>query len=73
MIEGQHHSRENKSIAVDPVWIRGIEAHEFIEHNMGDGRHAHRGARVAGVGFEGGIDLVIIEIVSLQLLSLHFP
>jgi hypothetical protein len=49
--------RENKAVAVDPVWVLGVESHELVEHNVSHRGHAHRGARVARVGLECGIDL----------------
>jgi hypothetical protein len=49
--------RENKAIAIDPVWVLGVERHELVEHNVSHRGHAHRGARVARVGLECGIDL----------------
>jgi hypothetical protein len=49
--------RENESVSVEPVWVLGVEGHEFVEQNMGRWGQAHGGARMAGVGFEGGIDL----------------
>ena len=39
--------RENESISVDPVRIRRVEAHEFVEHDMGHWGHAHGRTRVA--------------------------
>ena len=49
--------REDKSIAVDPFGVLGIESHELVEKNVGHRGHAHRGARMAGVGLSRGIDL----------------
>lgn len=49
--------RENKTIPVNPVGVLGVEAHELVEEDVGDGGHAHRGTGVTGVGLEGGIDL----------------
>jgi hypothetical protein len=51
------HVREDETIAVDPVGVLGVESHELVEQDVGRRGHAHRGARVAGVGLEGGIDL----------------
>ena len=53
--------REDESIAIEPIWVLWIEGHEFVEQDMGNRCHAHRGARVAGVGSEGGIDLLESE------------
>lgn len=51
------HLRENKPIPVKPIRILRIESHEFIEENMGYRSHAHGGAGMPGIGFEGSIDL----------------
>ena len=51
------YSRENESVPVEPIRIARIKSHEFVEHNVGDGCHAHRGARVPGVSLDRGIDL----------------
>lgn len=53
------HLRENKSITIDPVGVFGVESHAFVEKNVGNRCHAHGRAGVAGVGFEGGINLHI--------------
>jgi hypothetical protein len=50
--------RQDKSISVEPVWILGVEGHEFVEEDVGHWGHAHRSARMTGVGLEGGIDLM---------------
>jgi len=49
--------REHKSVAVDPFRVLGVEGHELVEQDMGHWGHAHRGARVARVCLERGIDL----------------
>ena len=49
--------RKNKTIPVSPVGVLGVEAHELVEEDVGDGGHAHRGTGVTGIGLEGGIDL----------------
>jgi len=49
--------RKKESISIDPVRIRGVEGHGFVEHNMGYWSHAHGGSRVPGVGPAGRIDL----------------
>lgn len=51
------YSRENESIAIDPIWIFRVERHELVEQDVRHWGHAHWGARVAGVCLEGGIDL----------------
>ena len=51
------HLRQNESISVDPVWIGGIEAHEFVKEDVGCWSQAHGGARMPRVGLEGRIDL----------------
>lgn len=50
-------SRENESIPVDPAGILRVEGHELVEEDVGGRGQAHRGARMAGVGLGGGIDL----------------
>jgi hypothetical protein len=54
---GTGYSRKDKTISVDPVWVFGVEGHEFVEENMGDGRHAHGSSGMTGVRCKGGIDL----------------
>ena len=49
--------REDKSVAVDPFGVLGVESHELVEHDVGNRGHAHRGTRMAGVCLECGIDL----------------
>lgn len=53
--------RENKTISIQPIGVLGIEGHEFIEENVGSRSKAHGGAGMAGIGFEGGIDLCIAD------------
>lgn len=65
---GSVHLREDKSIAIDPVGVLGVESHELVEENVGDGCHAHGCAGMPGVGFEGGIDLHIELSTSNALL-----
>ena len=50
--------REHETISVEPVWVLWVKGHEFVEENVGDRRHAHRGTGMTGVGIEGGIDLM---------------
>lgn len=56
-MNGQKDLREDKSIPVGPVRILRVKSHEPVEHNVGDWSHAHGGSGVAGIRFEGGIDL----------------
>ena len=56
--------REDKSIAVEPIWVLWIEGHELVEEDVGRRGHAHRGTRVTRVGSEGGIDLSKLEETS---------
>ena len=49
--------REDKSVAVQPLRVLGVELHELVEQDVGDRRHAHGRTGVARVGVEGGIDL----------------
>ena len=51
------HSRENESIAVQPLGVLGVELHVLAEKNVGNGGHAHGGTGMAGVASEGGINL----------------
>lgn len=34
-----------------------VEAHEFVPEDVSNGRHAHGGTGMPGIGFEGSIDL----------------
>ena len=61
--------REDEAIAIEPVRVLGVEGHEFVPENMGNRCHAHRRTWVAGVGFEGGIDLIVKYSVSF---TVHF-
>lgn len=61
--------REDKAIAVDPVGVLGVESHELVEQDVGHRGHAHRGAWVARVGLECGIDLKDLEYQQLKLQS----
>jgi hypothetical protein len=54
---GEKYVRENEAVAVDPVWVLGVESHELVEHDVGHRSHAHRGTRMTRVGLKGGIDL----------------
>lgn len=56
--------REDKSIPVDPVWVLRVESHEFVEQDVCGGSQAHRGARMAGVGFGGSINLYVLAFLS---------
>ena len=38
---------EHEAISVQPVWVGGIEGHEFVEENVGNWCHTHGRARVA--------------------------
>jgi hypothetical protein len=49
--------RENEAVAIHPVGVFGIESHKLVEEDVGHRGHAHRGARMAGVGLGRGIDL----------------
>ena len=57
--------REDETITIEPVWVLGVEAHELVEHDVGDGCHAHGSAGMTGIGFEGGIDLYMEELISI--------
>lgn len=49
--------RENESVPVEPAGVLGVEGHELVEQDVGDGSHAHGRTGVAGVCLGGGIDL----------------
>lgn len=49
--------RENETVAVEPIGVLWVESHELVPEDVGDRGHAHGGARMARVGFDGGIDL----------------
>lgn len=51
------HIRKHKSIPVEPVLVLWVEGHELVPEDVSDRRHTHGHTGVAGVGFEGGIDL----------------
>ena len=51
------YSRENESVAIKPVRVLWVEGHEFVEQDVSHWCHAHRGTRMANVGFGDGIDL----------------
>jgi hypothetical protein len=63
--------RQDKSISVEPVWILGVEGHEFVEEDVGHWGHAHRSARMARVGLEGGIDLMDSSSVKVSGVSVR--
>lgn len=65
----ERHSRENESISVQPVRVLGVEAHELVEEDVGDGGHAHRGTGVTGVSLRGGIDLDGKIVISIEQTS----
>lgn len=48
---------EDEAIAVEPLGVLGVEGHELVEQDVGDGGHAHGRTGVARVGLERGIDL----------------
>ena len=53
-------SREYETISIDPIRVRRIEVHEFVEQDVSNRGHAHWGARVARICLEGCIDLSIM-------------
>ena len=57
--------RQDKPITIDPIWIFGVEGHELVEQDVGNGCHAHGSSGMTGVGFEGGIDLGKERLVSI--------
>ena len=58
--------REDKSVAVNPVGVLGVESHELVEHDVGNRGHAHRGTGMAGVCLEGGIDLQKHHMLAIE-------
>ena len=63
--------REYKAVSIHPVRILRIEAHEFVEQDVGNWCHAHWGSGMAGIGFECGIDLDDTDAVSLRYESIN--
>jgi hypothetical protein len=49
--------REDKSIAIDPIWILRVEGHKLVEQDVSHRSHAHGRSGVTGVGRIGSIDL----------------
>jgi hypothetical protein len=64
------HVRENETITVDPIGVLGVEVHELVEENVGNGGHAHGGTGVARVGLGGGINLGA-ALVEFELGCIH--
>ena len=58
--------RQDETITIDPIWVLGVEGHELVEQDMGNGCHAHGSSGMTGVGFEGGIDLGEEQLVSME-------
>ena len=58
--------RQDKTITVEPVWVLRVEVHELIEHDVGNGCHAHGGSGMTGVGFESGINLCEEQLISIS-------
>ena len=58
--------RQDETIAIDPVWVLGVEIHELVEHDMGNGCHAHGSSGMTGIGFGGGIDLGEEQLISMD-------
>ena len=65
MCSRRYDVREDEAITIEPVWVLGVEAHELVEHDVGDGCHAHGGSGMTGIGFEGGIDLDEEQLISI--------
>jgi hypothetical protein len=47
---------ENKAVAVEPVRVLGVVAHDLIVEDVSHGRAPHGEPRVAGVGLLDGVD-----------------
>lgn len=56
-LEAEKHLRKDETISVDPIRVLGVECHELVEEDVCNRSHTHGSARVARVGFGGGIDL----------------
>jgi hypothetical protein len=61
--------RENEAVAIHPIGVLGVESHELVEKDVGHRGHAHRGARMAGVGRKRGIDLETHAPLAIEVLS----
>lgn len=57
--------RQDETITIDPVWVLGVEGHELVKQDVGNGCHAHGSSGMTGVGFEGGIDLGEERLVNI--------
>ena len=57
--------RQDETITIDPVWVLGVEGHELVEQDVGNGSHAHRSSGMTGVDFGGGIDLGEEQLISM--------
>jgi hypothetical protein len=65
--------REDKSVAVDPLGVLGVESHELVPHDVGDRGHAHGRTRMARVCLERGIDLQIHQQLAIDPLQTLNP
>lgn len=53
---GQRHLRKDESVAVQPLGVLGVELHELVPENVGNGSHApvQSSALAANLGGNGG-------------------
>lgn len=49
LFSGFFDSREDESIAVQPLGVLGVEVHELVEENVGNRSHTPRGALSANL------------------------
>ena len=63
------HLRQDEAISVEPMGVLWVKAHKLVEQNMSNRSHSHGSAGMAGIGLEGGIDLVGESTVSSNILS----
>ena len=56
-LDDTKYSREHESIPINPIGVLWVEAHAFVEEDMGNRSHAHRRTGMPGVAFGCSIDL----------------
>lgn len=64
--ERRYDLRQDETITIDPIRVLGVEAHEFVKHDVGNRCHTHGGSGMTGISFEGGIDLCEEEFISIS-------
>jgi hypothetical protein len=66
---------QNEAVTVEPVGVLGVELHELVEENVGNGSHAHGSTGVSRVTVEGSIGRQHTDAVDGLLIKLgvaHF-